>query len=62
MIPNTEPDNRAIQKYLEDLIAEEILKGGLVEGDTLVADHDGKSDSLFIKIKKKAGEKKEESK
>jgi ATP-dependent Clp protease ATP-binding subunit ClpC len=56
------PLNRAIQKYLEDLIAEEILKGGLVEGDTLLADHDGKSDSLFIKIKKKAGEKKEESK
>ena len=55
------PLNRAIQKYLEDLVAEEILKGELQEGDIIQADHDGKSESLKIKIKKKA-KKKEEKK
>ncbi|MCK5468336.1 MAG: ATP-dependent Clp protease ATP-binding subunit [Cyclobacteriaceae bacterium] len=55
------PLNRAIQKYLEDLVAEEILKGDLNEGDVIIADHDGKSDSLKIKIKKKT-KKKEEKK
>ena len=46
------PLNRAIQKYLEDLVAEEILKGDLKEGDTILADHDGKSDTLTLKVKK----------
>lgn len=46
------PLNRAIQKYLEDAVAEEILKGEAQEGDTIQADHDGKSDELKIKIKK----------
>jgi ATP-dependent Clp protease ATP-binding subunit ClpC len=55
------PLNRAIQKYLEDLVAEEILKGDLNEGDTILADHDTKSDALKLKIKKKA-KKKEEKK
>jgi ATP-dependent Clp protease ATP-binding subunit ClpC len=43
------PLNRAIQKYLEDPVAEEILKGEVSEGDTIVADHDGSSESLTIK-------------
>ena len=47
------PLNRAIQKYLEDAVAEEILKGEIAEGDTLQADWDGKSDELSIKLKKK---------
>ena len=55
------PLNRAIQKYLEDLVAEEILKGDLNEGDTILADHDGKSDALKIKVKKMP-KKKEEKK
>ncbi len=33
------PLNRAIQKYLEDPVAEEILKGDLKEGDVIMADH-----------------------
>ncbi len=45
------PLNRAIQKYLEDPIAEEILNQGLKEGSTIQADHDGKSEELKIKIK-----------
>ena len=52
------PLNRAIQKYLEDQIAEEILKGDINEGDTLNADHDGKSEALTLKIKKKRAPKK----
>ena len=47
------PLNRAIQKYLEDAVAEEILKGDLSDGDVIVADHDGKSESLKLKVKKK---------
>ena len=54
------PLNRAIQKYLEDQIAEEILKGDINEGDTLQADHDGKSEELKIKVKKKRTPKKKE--
>ncbi|WP_258105392.1 ATP-dependent Clp protease ATP-binding subunit [Marinoscillum sp. MHG1-6] len=47
------PLNRAIQKYLEDPVAEEILKGEIQEGDTIVADWDGKSEELKLKVKKK---------
>lgn len=54
------PLNRAIQKYLEDQIAEEILKGEVNEGDTLHADHDGKSEELKIKVRKKRTPKKKE--
>jgi len=46
------PLNRAIQKYLEDPVAEEILKGEVEEGGTIMADYDGKSDVLTIKTKK----------
>jgi len=46
------PLNRAIQKYLEDPIAEEILKGEVEEGGIIVADHDGKADVLTLKAKK----------
>jgi ATP-dependent Clp protease ATP-binding subunit ClpC len=47
------PLNRAIQKYLEDPVAEEILKGEIQEGDTMVADWDEKATELNIKLKKK---------
>lgn len=46
------PLNRAITKYLEDPIAEEILKGEVEEGGTILADYDGKSDVLTLKAKK----------
>jgi len=45
------PLNRAIQKYLEDIVAEEILKGDIQEGGVLIADHDGKSEALSISVK-----------
>ncbi len=50
------PLNRAIQKYLEDPIAEEILKGDLKEGDVLIADHDGSSEQLSITVKNREEE------
>jgi ATP-dependent Clp protease ATP-binding subunit ClpC len=46
------PLNRAIQKYLEDSVAEEILKGEIEVGGVIIADHDGKADHLTIKLKK----------
>jgi ATP-dependent Clp protease ATP-binding subunit ClpC len=47
---------------LEDQIAEEILKGDINEGDTLLADHTKDATELTIKIKKKrkSSKKKEE--
>jgi ATP-dependent Clp protease ATP-binding subunit ClpC len=47
------PLNRAIQKYLEDPVAEEILKGEASEGETIIADYDGTSEVLSLKIKSK---------
>jgi ATP-dependent Clp protease ATP-binding subunit ClpC len=44
------PLNRAIQKYLEDPIAEEILKAELTTGDTLMIDkEEGKEELSFSK-------------
>ncbi|KYG82388.1 ATP-dependent Clp protease ATP-binding subunit [Roseivirga echinicomitans] len=54
------PLNRAIQKYLEDQIAEEILKGSVNEGDTLIADYSGEGEALTLKAKKKRASKKKE--
>jgi ATP-dependent Clp protease ATP-binding subunit ClpC len=40
------PLNRAIQKYVEDPLAEEILKGDVQEGDTIVVDYSGEGEVL----------------
>jgi ATP-dependent Clp protease ATP-binding subunit ClpC len=56
------PLARAIQKHLEDPIAEEILKGDINEGDTLQADWDGENEELTIKLKKKKASKAEDKK
>ena len=42
------PLNRAIQKYLEDPVAEEILKGDLADGDVILADYSGEGDELTL--------------
>ncbi|MFC1224794.1 ATP-dependent Clp protease ATP-binding subunit ClpC [Pedobacter suwonensis] len=52
------PLKRAIQKYLEDPIAEEILKGELTEGDVLEIDYDKTTELVSINHKK--GESKKE--
>ncbi|MBB5397750.1 ATP-dependent Clp protease ATP-binding subunit [Mucilaginibacter sp. AK015] len=46
------PLKRAIQKYLEDPIAEEILKGELTEGDTLMVDYDKETNEIKVIDKK----------
>jgi len=56
------PLNRAIQKYLEDAVAEEILKGDVQEGDTIVADHEDKKEELSLKVKKKKPEREKKDK
>ncbi len=53
------PLNRAIQKYLEDPVAEEILKGEVTEGGTILADYEGTGEELVIKIKKTKSSSKE---
>lgn len=54
------PLNRAIQKYLEDPVAEEILKGEIEEGGTIMADYEsGEELTVTIKKKKSSKEKKE---
>jgi len=47
------PLNRAIQKYLEDSIAEEILKGDLSEGDVITADYVEEATELSLSVTKK---------
>ena len=59
------PLKRAIQKHLEDPIAEEILKGELVEGDKMEVDYDKEKEEIRIiakakNVKRKKEEKKEE--
>ncbi len=53
------PLKRAIQKYIEDALAEEIVNSKLTEGDTISMDLDEKKNKLTIKIKK--GKKAEET-
>ncbi|HRP53486.1 MAG TPA: AAA family ATPase, partial [Fluviicola sp.] len=46
------PLKRAIQKYIEDPLAEEIIKSNLTEGDSIVLDIDENASSLKISIDK----------
>ncbi|MDC6386648.1 ATP-dependent Clp protease ATP-binding subunit [Flagellimonas taeanensis] len=46
------PLKRAIQKYIEDVLAEEIVNSKLEEGDSIFMDLDEKKEELTIKIKK----------
>jgi len=55
------PLNRAIQKYLEDPVAEEILRGEIPEGGVIQADYEGTGDLLVIKSKKGKASKEKKS-
>ncbi len=46
------PLKRAIQKYIEDALAEEIVNSKLEEGDSIFMDLDKETDELTIEIKK----------
>jgi ATP-dependent Clp protease ATP-binding subunit ClpC len=51
------PLKRAIQKYLEDPIAEEILKGDIHDGDTLEIDFNKEKEEITV-VNKSTGKKK----
>ena len=46
------PLNRAIQRYIEDPISEEILRDNIKEGNTIIFEHKKDNENLTIKIKK----------
>tara|TARA_B100000809_G_scaffold213624_1_gene218038 strand:+ start:10151 stop:12691 length:2541 start_codon:yes stop_codon:yes gene_type:complete len=46
------PLKRAIQKYIEDALAEEIVSSNLSEGDSIIMDLDKKTNELTLKIDK----------
>ena len=54
------PLKRAIQKYIEDALAEEIVTSNLNEGDSIFMDLDKDKDELTIKISKGKGKDKVE--
>ncbi len=57
------PLNRAIQKYIEDPLAEEIINSTLHEGDTIAISFDKTKDEIVIQIEKgKKPPKKKETK
>lgn len=51
------PLNRAIQKYIEDALAEKIINTEINEGDEINMDFDSESKELILKIKNKKEEK-----
>jgi len=48
------PLNRAIQKYIEDALAEQIVSGKVTQGDEISMDLNKKGDELTITVKKKS--------
>src|SRR6202008_5035870 len=58
------PLKRAIQKYLEDPMAEEIIKSSLTEGDEIEVDYDKEKDLITVsthKPKAKKGKKEDKA-
>ncbi|MCB9064168.1 MAG: ATP-dependent Clp protease ATP-binding subunit [Chitinophagales bacterium] len=53
------PLHRAIQKYLEDPLAEELLNQKIHEGDKVIADFNEKEQKITFKIDKKSSKKNE---
>ena len=51
------PLKRAIQKYLEDPVAEEIINKNLKEGDAIQLDYSEKNDEILVKVKPKKASK-----
>ncbi len=51
------PLKRAIQKYVEDVLAEEMIQHKLAENDTINLDYDTKKDIMTVKITKPTAKK-----
>ena len=47
------PLKRAIQRYMEDPLAEEIINSNLAEGDSVKVDYDEKKKDIVVTVKKK---------
>ncbi len=47
------PLKRAIQKYIEDEMAEQILRSGVKEGDTILIDFDSEKQQIIMNTKDK---------
>ena len=47
------PLNRAVQKYIEDPLAEEIIQKNVKEGDVIQLDYNEKKDEITVSVKKK---------
>ncbi|MFN9801090.1 MAG: ATP-dependent Clp protease ATP-binding subunit, partial [Bacteroidota bacterium] len=54
------PLKRAIQKYLEDPLAEQIISSNIKPGDTLMVSYDKEKDEITMKVEKAKPQKKEE--
>jgi ATP-dependent Clp protease ATP-binding subunit ClpC len=54
------PLKRAIQKYVEDVLAEEMIKHKMSEKDTINLDYDEKKDEMKVKISKVGSSSKKE--
>jgi ATP-dependent Clp protease ATP-binding subunit ClpC len=55
------PLKRAIQKYLEDPMAEEIIQSNISEGDSIEIDYDTEKKEITVKtVKPKTRKKKED--
>jgi ATP-dependent Clp protease ATP-binding subunit ClpC len=55
------PLKRAIQKYVEDVLTEEIIQNNPEKGSKLTLDYDSESDNMVVKIKKKSSRKKKDN-
>lgn len=54
------PLKRAIQKYVEDVLTEEIITNNPDKGSKLTLDYNSEEDKMLVKIKKKKGKKSDE--
>ena len=56
------PLKRAIQKYVEDVLTEEIITNNPDKGSKLTLDYNSEEDKMIVKISKKKGRKSDEKK
>ena len=55
------PLHRAIQKYLEDPLAEEILNTNIKSGDTMIAELDKEAGKILFRLKEEPRKKEKKS-
>lgn len=55
------PLKRAIQKYVEDTLTEEIIQTNPEKGSKLLLDYNKDEDKMFVSVKKKRNSKKKDS-